>query len=174
MSVAPPHGGGHNRAMLPQPADPYRLSSAVFAQRDGKILVFKRAVGEAVGGWYLPGGALDAGEDIETCARRELREECGLVPDGPLVCVAVAHMRVYGADSLQVLYAADCTQGAVAISHEHSDYRWIDPGEYAARYFSDDVIGNVARADARIGEMMRNIAAALAAYLRWREHAPHA
>ena len=172
--IARLRGGGHNRAMHPQPAPPYRLSSAVFAQRDGKILVLKRAVGEAVGGWYLPGGALDAGEDIETCARRELFEECGLVPDGPLVCVGVAHMHVYGADSLQVLYAADCTRGDVVISNEHAGYRWLDPVDYANRYFSDEVVARVAQADARIGDMMRNIAAAIASYLRWREHAPHA
>ncbi len=38
----------------------FALSSAVFVQRNGEILLLKRAVGAAVGGWYLPGGALDA------------------------------------------------------------------------------------------------------------------
>jgi ADP-ribose pyrophosphatase YjhB (NUDIX family) len=46
----------------------FGLSAAVFAQRDGKILILKRAVGEATGGWYLPGGAVEAGEDIEAGA----------------------------------------------------------------------------------------------------------
>lgn len=31
----------------------------------------------------LPAGLIDAGEDVETAALRELREETGIVPDGP-------------------------------------------------------------------------------------------
>src|ERR1700682_3331701 len=97
----------------------FALSAAVFAERDGQILILKRAVGEAVGSWYLPGGAVDAGETVEEGARRELREECGLEP-GPLTCVAVAHMHVYGQDSLQVLYRCACPRGEVVLSDEHS------------------------------------------------------
>jgi 8-oxo-dGTP pyrophosphatase MutT (NUDIX family) len=86
----------------------FRLSAAVFAERDGQILVLKRSLGEAVGGWYLPGGAVDPGETVEEAARRELFEEAGITPSGPLTCVAVAHMHVYGRDSLQVLYRCAC------------------------------------------------------------------
>src|SRR5437870_12552719 len=108
----------------------FALSSAVFAERDGQILVLKRALGEATGGWYLPGGAVDPGESVEECARRELFEECGLVPTGSLVCVAVAHMHVYGHDSLQVLYRCACPDGDVTLSHEHSGARWVVPVAY--------------------------------------------
>ena len=47
----------------------FGLSAAVYVQRDGKILVLKRAMGEATGGWYIPGGAVDPGEDVETLRR---------------------------------------------------------------------------------------------------------
>src|SRR5262245_21378803 len=105
----------------------FALSAAVFAERDGQILLLKRAGGAMTGGWYLPGGAVDAGETVEEAARRELFEESGLTPSGPLSCVAVAHMHVYGYESLQVTYAAECAAGEVVLSHEHSAARWIDP-----------------------------------------------
>jgi 8-oxo-dGTP pyrophosphatase MutT (NUDIX family) len=142
----------------------FALSSAVFVQREGQILILKRAVGEAVGGWYLPGGAVDEGETVEQGAARELLEEAGLIPDGPLTCVAVAHMHVYGRDSLQVLYACDSAEGEVVISDEHSGFRWIGPVAYRDRYFNDDIL---ARVEGRPGEMLRNIRHALDAYLAW-------
>ena len=142
----------------------FRLSSAVFVQRNGEILLLKRAMGEAVGGWYLPGGAVDPGETVEEGAKRELVEEAGLVASGPLTVVAVAHMHVYGHDSLQVLYACDCTEGDVVISHEHSGFRWMDPHAYRDRYFNDDIL---ARVEGPPGDMLRNIRDAIDAYLAW-------
>lgn len=41
----------------------YALSAVVYAERDGKILLLKRAPGSALAGqWFLPGGAADDGE----------------------------------------------------------------------------------------------------------------
>lgn len=152
----------------PQPAAPlFTLSSAVFAERDGKILILKRAGGEASGGWYLPGGAVDSGETVEESARRELFEGAGLRPSGPLTCVAVAHMHVYGHESLQVLYACECADGDVVLSHEHSGARWIDAAEYRDRYFSDETMARFA-ADGRMARMLANIRDAIDAYIRWR------
>lgn len=149
----------------------FRLSSAVFAERNGQILILKRAVGEAVGGWYLPGGAVDPGETVEEGARRELIEESGLVPAGSLTCVAVAHMHVYGHDSLQVLYRCACPSGDVVLSHEHSGARWADPVAYRDRYFNDVVLGQVAAANESGAAMLRNIRSAIDAYLDWRRMA---
>jgi mutator protein MutT len=147
----------------------FALSAAVFAERDGKILLLKRAGGAATGTWYLPGGAVDPGETVEQAAVRELMEEAGIAPTGPLTCVGVTHMHVYGRDALQVLYACECASGEVAISHEHSGARWIDAREYRERYFTDEGIAAISAKDERMSEMLRNIRASLDAYLRWRE-----
>lgn len=155
----------------PAPALPpgaFTLSTALFVEREGQILLLKRAGGEMTGGWYLPGGAVDPGETVEAGARRELLEEAGLVPSTPLVCVAVAHMHVYGADSLQVLYACDSADGDVVISHEHSAARWMDPTAYRDRYFGADVLARFAP-QPRLRDMLTNIRAAIDAYIAWRD-----
>lgn len=43
-----------------------------------EILLMRRAQSHGLGTWSTPGGALDSGEDFESCARRETREEVGL------------------------------------------------------------------------------------------------
>jgi ADP-ribose pyrophosphatase YjhB (NUDIX family) len=153
-------------AVLPTPL--FALSTAVFVERGDEILLLKRAGGEMTGGWYMPGGAVDAGETVEEGARRELLEEAGLRPGGPMTCVGVAHMRAYGVESLQVLYACACPDGEVVLSDEHSGARWMAPDVYRARYFNDEVVRRFEQSDPRVHTMLTNIRAAIDAYLEWR------
>jgi 8-oxo-dGTP diphosphatase len=47
--------------------------------REGKVLVARRADDRHLGGtWEFPGGKVEEGEEPETAARRELKEETGL------------------------------------------------------------------------------------------------
>lgn len=46
--------------------------------RAGKILLGLRRGSHGAGQWACPGGHLEAGEMVETCARREVAEETGL------------------------------------------------------------------------------------------------
>jgi len=146
----------------------FSLGAVVVAERGGEILLLKRAVGAMIGSWYLPGGAVDAGETVEDAARRELFEEAGLVPSGPLTCVAVSHFEVYGHDQLQVMFAADCSSGDVVLSHEHSAARWMAPEAYRDRYFAHEIVARSEQGDARVFTMLKSIRAALDAYLDWR------
>lgn len=52
-------------------------ASVALIDRD-KVLLIQRARAPYSGLWSLPGGRLEAGEDAETCAVREVAEEVGL------------------------------------------------------------------------------------------------
>ncbi|HTR97866.1 MAG TPA: NUDIX domain-containing protein [Candidatus Acidoferrales bacterium] len=55
-----------------------RLAAGVLVVKGGDVLLLRRAHPPRIGFLDVPGGFIEAGESIEGCARRELREETGL------------------------------------------------------------------------------------------------
>lgn len=73
---------------------------------DGDVVLvrqYRAAVDEHV--VELPAGKLDGGEDAETCARRELVEEVGLLPDG-LVALGTYFVSPGWTDEEMILFFA--------------------------------------------------------------------
>lgn len=118
----------------------YRLTAGVYATRQGRILMLERAAGMMCGFWSVPGGRVDPGETPLQGAIRELREEAGLVPTGPLWLVTAVPLKGYGMDLLSLRYVCPCDTGEVQISHEHSGWRWFTPEEYRALHLSESEV----------------------------------
>jgi 8-oxo-dGTP diphosphatase len=149
----------------------FLVAGGVFAERGGQILILKRAGGEMIGAWDIPSGIVESGETPEEGALRELREEAGLRPSGPVSLVGVTSMPLYGHEAFRLMYACPCEEGEVVLSDEHSGFRWIDPLEYRERYFSDELIVQLEASSARHGVIVRAVRRTLDEYLSARGRA---
>ena len=55
-----------------------KVAAAVLVEREGRVLLIRRAFGPAKGRWSLPAGFVEYDEDPATTAIRECQEETGL------------------------------------------------------------------------------------------------
>ena len=61
---------------------PRKLTTLVYALRDGQVLMMQRRKEPNLGQWTAPGGKIELDESPAECAVRELREETGLIVQG--------------------------------------------------------------------------------------------
>ena len=55
-----------------------KVAATSIVERNGKVLMVRRATEPGLGLWSLPGGYVDRGEHVEAAAAREFLEETGL------------------------------------------------------------------------------------------------
>jgi len=55
-----------------------KVGTTVIVLKDDKVLLGKRKGSHAEGTWNFPGGHLEFGENVEECAKREVKEEAGI------------------------------------------------------------------------------------------------
>ncbi|WP_282204249.1 NUDIX hydrolase [Kitasatospora fiedleri] len=111
---------------------PHHIASAgvLLADDRGRILMLRQARGYPghPAWWQLPAGLADPGEAPPATARRELAEETGLQPGGPLRPLAVDYPTA--ADGwppvIDFTFATDPLPAGCPdrLSHEHDAYAW--------------------------------------------------
>jgi 8-oxo-dGTP diphosphatase len=107
-----------------------QVGVGVFVKRNGKILVGKRKGSHGAGTWALPGGHLEPGESFETCCRREVLEETGLVINN--ISPVVFTNDVFQDDGLHYItlfFRGEYQSGEaiVAEPQECEEWRWVSP-----------------------------------------------
>jgi 8-oxo-dGTP diphosphatase len=102
----------------------------VIVNKKGEFLLLKRSnAGSRPGGWDFCGGAVEAGENPEQAAAREVEEESGLkVVNLSLIDkYSFAKDLIYGKvrHTMIIGYQGFAETDNVQLSDEHAEYKWL-------------------------------------------------
>jgi len=101
--------------------NPLPVVSVILANREGELLLVRRAEDPAKGMWCFPIGFAECGETIEEAALRELKEEAGVVGRiKALIDVCSDSTSTYG-DVVVVTYEAEKVAGKEAAGDDACD-----------------------------------------------------
>jgi 8-oxo-dGTP diphosphatase len=105
--------------------DPKLVACAIVEIED-KIVLLKRGISPEKGKWVIPGGYVDRGEEVESAAIRETKEECGI--DISLKDL----LGVYsypGYLEVVIVYLAEYESGELIAGDENTASRLLSPDE---------------------------------------------
>lgn len=93
--------------------------------------------------WELPGGYVDHVEDVSAAAAREVEEETGWRPTGPVEFMMTYQPIIGSGDCPQDLYIARGAEptGAAPDINEASDVRWFPASDVPAMIAAGEVVG---------------------------------
>jgi len=94
--------------------------AVIITDADGKVLLLEHILRPA-SGWGIPGGFLNQGEQPETAARRELREETGIELEN-LKMVRVRTLNRH----IEMLFRAESNDAPRVLSREIKSLDWFD------------------------------------------------
>ena len=112
----------------------YHLAvKGIIGRSDGKILVLKRSSKDdhKPGVWETAGGGMEREETPQEALAREILEETGLQVIVGEPFNVFSFKKDTGEFKIGTTFLCEYTGGAVKMSDEHSEYRWIDPKEFA-------------------------------------------
>jgi NADH pyrophosphatase NudC (nudix superfamily) len=105
--------------------NPVPVAVVAVMNSKNEFLLVQRAINPQKGKYALPGGFCDNGENLETAARRELKEETGIVYEGGF---DIAKSYISANSNLLVFLIAkdkiDADTSLMARNPEVSDFRW--------------------------------------------------
>lgn len=111
------------------PMSPEANAASVALLRDDEVLLIQRARAPYRLLWTLPGGRREAGETIEQCAVREVREELG-VAIGALTPILVQTLTSAAGDWRLAVFATRDFSDGIVTEDEIADHRWFRRGHY--------------------------------------------
>lgn len=119
--------------------EPVKYADVIARSNDGRILVLHRVENFVPTGMVcLPGGHVDPGEDFQTAALRELKEETNL---DPIPGKGIVELGEHKTDDAHIKYyevIVDSNQPVTVDASEHCFSEWIDVPEMKTKPFIFD------------------------------------
>jgi 8-oxo-dGTP diphosphatase len=105
--------------------------AAAVIERGGRLLLTRRLQGTHLEGyWEFPGGKCEAGESLETCLVRELREE--LAVDAMVGCRILKTSHEYPERRVE-LHFFNCELVGDPLPQMHQEMEWVPRDALASR-----------------------------------------
>lgn len=101
-----------------------KVAATVLIERDGRLLLIRRAIDPGRGRWCFPGGYVDFGEDPAAAAVRECREETGLTVERVTLLDVSFNGRV-----IVITYAARAEEGEPRAADDADRVGWFAPDD---------------------------------------------
>jgi ADP-ribose pyrophosphatase YjhB (NUDIX family) len=122
-------------------------TAGVLVVRDGSVLLVKRRYEPYRGMWVLPSGYIEYGEDAETTALRELREETGLIAELDGIDSVVTVFDDPRGNTVMVLYEGHITGGELEGGDDAEEAAFFPLGELPPVAFEAQrrILGRVSR-----------------------------
>ena len=98
-------------------------------ERDGRILLARRANAPGAGLWDLPGGFVEEGEEPLAALDREVREETGLSLEDVALLGIWVEPDYDGRSVFSVTYRARAGAGDAVAADDVAELRWFAPDE---------------------------------------------
>lgn len=126
---------GHRTAAPPQ--RPVIGVAAAITDDAGRVLLTKRGRDPYKGYWHLPGGAVEAYEELDAALAREFREELGIhieMRDGPLLPFQLVRVidPTNSRDVLMLLYHGLIVDGTPQCKDATDAFGWFREEDVAA------------------------------------------
>ena len=99
---------------------------AALIEKDGKVLIAKRATGneEVISKWEFPGGKVEEGESEKQAIEREIKEEFNIVIKAKEFLIS--NECNYPNRSIDLrLYLCSYITGEITL-HDHLEYNWVE------------------------------------------------
>ena len=112
----------------------HKLSvKGIIRRGDGKILIVKRSASDDHKPelWETVGGGVEAGVSPQAALEREVIEEVGLEVKVKEPFNVFDFIKDNGDKKIGLTFICDYLSGEVKLSHEHSDFKWINPFDFS-------------------------------------------
>lgn len=137
------------------PSHPFVGIGAIIIEHD-KVVLVKRAHPPIQGQWSIPGGVLEVGELVRHAARREAREETGLVVE-PGELLGVYDRVLYDAEKrvqyhyVLIDFLCRPVGGELQAASDAAEVRWFTCEELPALNLAEDTSEVIRKGFERLG-----------------------